>query len=286
MLLALAPAVATAQAGTSPKAMPQEDMKDASSDGSAPVSHVALRDTTKLCFERPTKSSAPCVLPKGCIQLESDIGNWTVNSYAGARIDTIEYVNPTLKYGLGDYTDIEANIAPYVEVRSRDDTGVSHLRGVGDLTLRLKHRLTNPNRTVRYAVVGIVKVPTARLGIGNRQLEGGVTAPVVVKLHQGFALTVSPEADLLTNNDHPGRRHLQIVMAAVLQKPVTSRLTAFGELWTSQNYDPSGHIHQYSADVAVAYMLTPKFQIDLGGNIGLNHQTPNAQIIAGFGTRF
>jgi hypothetical protein len=75
-------------------------------------------------------------------------------------------------------------------------------------------------------------------------------------------------------------------MAAVLQKPVTSRLTAFGELWTSQNYDPSGHIRQYSADVAVAYMLTPKVQIDLGGNFGLNHQTPNAQIIAGLGTRF
>jgi hypothetical protein len=286
LLLALTPAVATAQTGTSPKAMPQEDIKDAPSDGGAPVSYVARGDTTKLCFERPTKSSAPCVLPKGRFQLESDVGNWTVSSYAGVRTDTIEYVNPTLKYGLGDYTDIEANIAPYVDVRTRDDMGVSHLRGVGDLTLRLKHRLTNPNRTVRYAIVGIVKIPTARLGIGNRQLEGGVTAPVVVKLQQGFALTFSPEADLVADNDHPGRRHLQMVMAAVLQKPVTSRLTAFGELWTSQNYDPSGHIHQYSADVAVAYMLTPKVQIDLGGNFGLNHQTPNAQIIAGLGTRF
>lgn len=286
VLLALAPTVATAQASALTATTAQADSIGAQSNGGDTAPSGVKKDTTKLCFERPTKSNAPCVLPKGSLQLETDIGNWTVSSDAGVRTDTIQYVNPTLKYGIGDYTDIEANIAPYVDVRTRDDTGVSHLRGVGDLTLRLKHRLTNPNRTVRYAIVGIVKVPTARLGIGNGQWEGGVTAPVVVKLQKDWALTFSPEADLLADNDHPARRHVQFVLGTVLQKPVTSKITAFAELWTAQNYDPSGHVHQYSADVAVAYMLSPKIQIDLGGNFGLNHQTPNAQVIAGLGTRF
>ncbi len=286
MLLALASTAATAQASAPAAATAQADSNGALFDGGNTAPSGAKKDTTKLCFERPTKSNAPCVLPKGSLQLETDIGNWTVSSDAGVRTDAIQYVNPTLKYGIGDYTDIEANIAPYVDVRTRDDTGVSHLRGVGDLSLRLKHRLTNPNRTVRYAVVGIVKVPTATLGIGNRQWEGGITAPVVVKLQKGWALTFSPEADLLADTDHPAQRHVQFVLGTVLQKPVTSKIVAFAELWTAQNYDPAGHIHQYSADVAVAYMLSPKIQIDLGGNLGLNRQTPRAQIIAGLGTRF
>ena len=283
LMSAITPATGFAQT-IDPATTPNQ--LEGSANGSDREPHRYVRDETKICFERPTKSNAPCVMPAGTLQLETDVGNWTVSSDAGVRTDTVQYLNPTLKYGIGGYTDVEANVAPYVDVRTRDGSGVSHQRGVGDLSLRLKHRFSNPNATVRYAIIGIVKAPTAKIGIGNGQWEGGVSFPVVVKLKDDWALTFSPEADVLADQAHPGRRHAQLVTTAVIQKPITERLMAFAELWTAQNYDPDGHVHQYSADVAVAYMITPKIQVDVGGNFGLNRETPNAQIIAGLGTRF
>lgn len=65
-----------------------------------------------------------------------------------------------------------------------------------------------------------------------------------------------------------------------------SKLTMFGELWTQQNLDPAGHTQQYSFDTAAAYLVTRTLQIDIGGNFGLNRQTPGSQVYLGISSRF
>lgn len=259
-VLSLAPGAALAQADAAP---------------SAPA---------PICTDRPTKANAACTVPAGTLQLESDAINWTRNDDGGVRTDLIYYTNPYLKYGVGPHTDIEANIAPYVTARTRSGGVVDRIGGVGDLYVRIKQGLSPSDSKVQLALIPFVKAPTAKLGIGNRRWEGGIAAPIVFSLPQGFTLNFGPEVDLLADADRHGR-HAQLIGVANLAKSV-GKATLYAELWTAQNYDPAGTVRQYSADVAVAYLLTPVWQVDVGGNVGLNRSTPDAQIYLGVSTRF
>ena len=238
-----------------------------------------------LCTDRPTKATSACTVPQGMVQFESDIVNWTRSSDSGARTDVTLYSSPMLKYGLTDSTDIEASITPYETITTRDPTGKSKIGGVGDLYLRVKQRLTPSDAKAQFAIIPYVKIPTAKLGIGNRKVEGGVVGTGVFTLPDGFSLTVTPEVDALLDSNGHGH-HAQFVGALNVGKTLSSTLTASAELWSAQNQDPAGHVGQYSADFALAYLAGPTLQLDAGTNIGLNRATPDVQAYAGISTRF
>ncbi len=238
-----------------------------------------------ICTDRPAKASSACTVPGGVVQIETDLLNWTRQDIDGTRSDLILYTSPTLKYGVGESTDIEASITPLVVSRFRDGGGTSRLSGVGDLYLRLKQRLTAADARAQFAVLPYVKLPTAKTGIGNRRVEAGVAATGVFTLPAGFSLTVTPEIDDLADADLHGH-HAQLVGALNLGKALSSKLTVNAELWAQRNYDPAATVSQYSADGAIAYVLTANWQIDAGVNVGLNHQTPGIQAYFGVATRF
>ena len=237
-----------------------------------------------ICTDRPTKANVACTVPAGAIQVEADVVNWTRLDTPGAQVDTILYTNPTLKYGLGATTDVEVNLAPYETVRTRSQGASDTIGGVGDLYIRLKQRLTKPSGTLQVALIPYVKAPTARIGIGNGKVEGGVIAPIVYGLPAGVTLDLGPEVDILADSDGHGR-HVQLVGLVNLSKSV-GKTTFYGELWTGQNHDPAATVRQYSADVAVTYLLTPTLQLDVGANFGLNRATPDAQSYLGIAARF
>lgn len=249
----------------------------------APAAATASAPT--LCTDRPTKATSACTVPQGMLQFESDLVNWTRNSDGGVRTDTVLYTSPLIKYGVTDSTDIEASITPYETIRTHDSTGSSSIHGVGDLYLRIKQRLTPTDAKAQFALEPYVKVPTARLGIGNRKVEGGLIGTGVFSLADGFSLTLTPEVDALLDGDGHGH-HAQYVGAFNIGKTLSSKLTASAEVWTAQNEDPDGHVKQYSADFAVAYLASPLLQLDAGTNIGLDRATPDVQAYVGVSTRF
>jgi hypothetical protein len=253
---------------------------------SAPsMARPADSDSPAICTDRPGKGTSACTVPHGAFQLEADVINWSRLNFQGSRSDTVLYANPTIKYGLTKSTDIEANIAPYETIRTRDATSISSVNGVGDLYLRMKQRLTSSAAMAQFALIPYIKVPTAKLGIGNRKLEGGLVATGVFTLSHEYSLTFTPEIDDLENADLQGH-HAQLVAALSLAKPLSSKLTANAELWTAQNYDPSGTVRQYSVDGALAYAAARDLQFDAGVNVGLNGSTPGVQAYLGAAKRF
>lgn len=239
-----------------------------------------------ICTDRPTKASATCTVPKGQWQLEADLGNDTVDRQPDTRIETLYFTNPTLKYGIGERTDLQLNWAPGIRIRSTDRaTGARQsLSGAGDAYLRLKTRFYE-NARVGIAVIPFVKAPTARNGIGNGAWEGGVALPVGITLPRSFTLTFGPEVDALANAGGNGR-HAAVVNLVNLSHPLGSRASLAVELWSMSNRDPSGTVKQASADIAVTWLATPTLQLDAGANIGLNDATPDSQVYIGLSHRF
>ncbi len=244
-----------------------------------------VADVAPICTDRPTKSTFACTVPKGMIQIESDVIFWSRSDTGGQRSDVLLYTNPTVKFGLTDSSDIQFNLAPQVEARTRIAGQTITQRGVGDLTVRFKQRLTDPDGRVQLAVVPFVKVPTAARGIGNGEWEGGITTTLQV-LSGPLTLTVVPQFALLASSLEPSARHVEFQGLVNLAYGIAPRTTLAAELWTSQNWDPSGTVRQYSADTALSYLLNNDLQIDIGGNFGLNQTTPDLQLYAGISARF
>ena len=251
--------------------------------GGGPYALAAGSDE-QICTDRPGKGNNACTVPKGAVQLETDLLSWMRMDAKGTRTDTILYTNPTLKFGLSDSADIQINIAPYEEVRTRIGGVTDRVGGIGDLFVRFKQRLTDPNAKTQVALFPFVKLPTARRALGNGAVEGGLAVPVNIDLGQDLSLGISPEADLLLDEDGSDR-HVAVMNAVNLGKTI-GKVTVAAELWGQEDFDPAGTTEQVSADVMATWMPRPKLQFDVGANFGLNRDTPDVQVYAGVSTRF
>lgn len=265
----------------------QEAAQGDPAQGTGPLPPNVAPDPTPICTDRPSKATTTCTVPAGAVQLETDLINWTRETTDEGRIDTILFTNPTLKYGVGKHTDVEVNFVPYESVRTRTPDGaVTTDRGIGDLYLRAKQKLTVDKSKTQVAVVGFVKAPTAGSVRGNGQWEGGVIVPINIPLPYKFTLTTSPELDLAANQATPDGNHLELANLVNLSHPVGKNATVYAELWTKESFEPRQNGQQYSADLAASYQLSKTVQLDAAAYVGLNRETPGLQLYTGISTRF
>ena len=238
-----------------------------------------------ICTDRPTKANATCTVPAGRWQIEGSAVGWSRTDVDGARTDALFLGASTIKVGLDERTDLQVAVAPFVDVSTR--TGGVHERrsGVGDTVVRMKHRLTSEDAAAQVAVIPFVKLPTARRGIGNGRVEGGLAMPISFSLSERVTATFGPEIDLLANMDGHGH-HLAIVNLANIAVVAAPRLTLVGELWSNFNVDPQATVRQASADAAIAYAVSTRLQLDAGVNLGLTKATADVEVYAGLSTRF
>ena len=168
-----------------------------------PTPEDQLRD---LCTDRPPKANLPCTVDPGHFQYESDIFHWIRAVNRGTTTDTFLYTNPTFKVGLTSTIDVEANMAPFARVTTKDYSGITGVQGVGDMYFRLKANVAGPDGgDFQMTVIPYVKAPTGSPGVGNRAVEGGAIVPVSFALPQGFTLLFDPEIDVMGNANDWGR---------------------------------------------------------------------------------
>lgn len=247
-------------------------------------------DLRALCTDRPTKSTGPCTVDAGHLQIESDVVNGVYDHSGGMNTTTTLYTNPTVKLGLTNTLDTELNIVPYETISTRDRaTGRrTSLGGVGDVFVRMKWNLMGDDGgNVAVAIVSYVKFPTAEPPIGDGAVEEGVIAPVSINLPMSWQLVIDPEVDMLRNAADNGR-HINASGLLSFTRPFTKTISLSAEIWTDVNFDPTGKVTQVSADFGAAWIPAahPNFQLDGGVNFGLNRVTPAAQLYLGVSRRF
>jgi hypothetical protein len=252
---------------------------------------VPASELKAFCTDRPTKSNFPCTVEAGHFMYEGDAINWAYARFGNLTANTYLFTNPTLKLGLSDTTDVELNIAPVARVTLHDSaTGRrSDVAGPGDLFLRFKWNPIGYNGgDVQATLLPFVKVPTAKPGIGNKAVEGGLIGPVLFALPRDFTLVFDPEVDFLRNAANTGR-HPNFQVLANLSRPIVENVTLYGELWAQVNKDPLDTRKQMSLDLAVTWLAwpdLPNLQLDAGVNIGLTRATPDLQVYIGVAQRF
>jgi hypothetical protein len=241
---------------------------------------------TPICTDRPSKSNYACTVDAGHFQYESDLVN-TSSLRQGDETTTIWLIlNPTLKYGLTDNLDVEANMTALEILRTQDTPGTSAtLIGVSDLYLRVKYEFINLPKVVQAAIIPYLKAPTGRAGIGDGAVDGGLLLPINYEPNPLLTLTLMPEADAYPNSVGAGQ-HLNTSEVFTLAFNLPRNLTLYTELWADWNLDPARTIRQCSADLALAFGLTDYLQVDGGVNRGLNAATPQVQGYLGLSQKF
>jgi hypothetical protein len=77
-----------------------------------------------------------------------------------------------------------------------------------------------------------------------------------------------------------------MTQVASLGWQATNKLDVSAELWGQWDWDPAGTVRQYSGDASVAYLVSKQVQLDAGANFGLNRNTPDIELYAGFAELF
>ncbi len=243
-------------------------------------------DEQPICPDRPSKANGTCTVATGHFQIETGLVDWTHDKSGGARVDFTVWGSSVVKFGLSDRSDVELGFIPYETLRVRADGVHDHASGSGDVTVRLKQRLTTDGAPVQAAVIPFVKLPTAGRDLGNGKVEGGVIVPVNAALGKsGITLTLGPELDLRADADGHGY-HAAMAQLVNFGFSPAPRLSFSAELWGQWDWDPERTVRQASADGAIAYLVNDSLQLDAGANFGLNSNTPDVQLYTGVSMRF
>jgi hypothetical protein len=235
--------------------------------------------------DRPPKANTPYTVDAGHFQYETDIAVFGYGNTDGIRTSDWTIVDPTLKLGLTNAIDAELQITPYESLATKSAAGRASISGIGDTIGRLKINVLGDDQgAVSMAVLPYVKFPTARSGLGNGKVEGGIILPVSFNVPGGFTIIVMPEGDFL-KDDVGNAYHATLDFLVNVSHPLDKRWTIYTEIFTSQYFE-SRDSPVYTLDEALTYALTPNLQLDFGGNFGLNNVTPRTQLYAGLSQRF
>ena len=250
------------------------------------VPAAAMADEQPICATRPGKSTAPCTVPAGHLQLETGLADWSVQNAGGERDTSLAIGETAFRYGLSDRSEISLDVTPWE--RSGTRLGGTHdsASGFGGLVASYKQQLAAPDAALQLAMLPSVKIPTAKHSLGNGKWEAALAVPILYAIGKSpFSINLTPEVDWSADADGHSH-HLGMVQVASLGWQLNEKLSVAGDLWGQWDWDPVGTTRQYSADGSVAYLVNSDLQLDAGANFGLNRNTPDIELYGGISKRF
>jgi Putative MetA-pathway of phenol degradation len=244
----------------------------------------------KFTPDRPAKGYSVRTIDAGHIELETDFVSYTNSRYLGITTHSFEAFDPNLKIGITNWADFEIQfngLQSQQSFGSAIGASLAHGAGFGDVFLRTKINLFgNDSGAVGLAIIPYVKVPSSVPVISNGAVEGGLIAPLALRLPQDYIVTLMTEVDELKNADD-GRRYTNFVNLIGVSHPLpgVEGANAMLELYSSAGTDPASP-PIYTFDAAMNFRLDKHTILDVGLNLGLNKAAPKAQIYSGISVRF
>lgn len=254
-----------------------------------PTPTAQLRDLTT---DRPDTTESPITVDAGHFQLELSFVDYTRNrDRDGVRTTSTVYAPFNLKVGLTNRIDFQLIFEPWIVSRTRTPGQPTEtIRGQGDLTLRLKINLWGNDGAeagfgkTTFGLMPYLKIPTARSGIGNGRVEGGLIVPLSIELPNDFALSFMLEGDIVRDSNN--RRYgLELLHTASLGRKIFGELGAYVE-YVGITPTRTGATYRAFFSTGLTYGLGKNAQIDAGARFGLNRGTDDFNFFTGLAFRY
>ena len=238
----------------------------------------------ELSADRPDKTDCPFTVDAGHFQAELDYANYTSDSPSAqpaVKAEGYQIAPMNLKVGLLNNVDFQLVLAPYQQVRTKDEsTGkVEYQSGFGDIMPRAKVNLVgNDGGPFALALIPFVKFPTAQDHLGNGAYEGGLGIPYafdVPNWEVGFQTTFS------ANHDDLGRGyHAEFANSVSVGHALIGKLSGYVEFYSSVSTE-RGADWVGTVDTWLTYKLTKNLQLDGGAYIGVTRAADDLHLWIG-----
>ena len=250
------------------------------SDGVAEKSHYHLFNPTPreqmrdLSPDRPDATESPVTVDAGHFAMEVSLFDWRHDGDDNAY--TVMATN--LKVGLTNDIDFQMVFDAYAWEDPAEGGGAE---GFGDIQLRLKWNLWgNEGGRTALALFPFVKIPTGT-ELSNGEVEGGLIVPFSMGLTERVGLGLMAEFDA-AYDDESGDHEFEFLHSAVLGVDLTERIGMFTEYIGIAGNTP------YQAFFAggFTYEVNDNLVLDCGAQVGLNDDSEDIGVFAGFTKRF
>ena len=243
----------------------------------------------KFTPDRPAKGFSVRTIDAGHFELEMDTINYTYSKYQGISTHGVQTLDPTFKAGVTNWADVEIQFNGLQASQAFDarfGTTVEHDAGFGDILLRTKINLVgNDGGPVGFAIMPYVKLPSSAPVISNGALEGGLIAPLALRLPQDFLVTLMTEVDAIKDSANRREANFTNLVGVSHPLPGIEGANATVELFSAVGSDrlaPS----IYTFDLGMNFRIDKHTILDVGLNLGLNDAAPRVQIYTGISARF
>jgi hypothetical protein len=237
--------------------------------------------------DRPDKTESPITVDAGHFQLEMDLATYTSDRSKHEKLTAWAIAPVNWKVGVLNNVDLQF-VAETYNIEKTKDRGTGRTmraEGFGDVALRAKINLWgNDGGPTAFAIMPVVKVPTAADDLGNGAVEGGVIMPLLFRLPADCELATELEIYHARDSDNGGY-HQEIVNAVTFSHDFTKQLAAYVELYSNvSNERHAGWIATF--DFGATYRISPNVQIDTGLNVGLTDAADDLNPFFGLSLRY
>ena len=234
------------------------------------ASAAAQADTP--AFDRPGIAFSTTTLPAGGISWEQGLPNFQRDDDGGVR--STQYSAATnLRFGLADGVEVQVSGSPFNTTRT---TGAPSVHGAGDTGVALKLALPDSGGRFSWAMLA-----GATFDTGSRAFTAGDTQYNLATTF-GYSL-----GDSVSSSLYIGASRLDGTTTYAWSPNLSFALAeGFGAFIEAGFKHPEGGPSTRVAGGGFTWMVTPRVQLDLSMDFGLNDAAPDVQGGVGFSVYF
>jgi outer membrane putative beta-barrel porin/alpha-amylase len=237
--------------------------------------------------DRPDFTEASTTVGKGRIQLESGY-TFTRDRSGGVTASNHSYPEALLRIGMfADWFELRVG-QNFATNRSEVGAFTDSLSGAEDLYLGVKLGLTEQQKILpEMALILQTTVPSGHSDLTAKKMQPGFNwlygwDVISDRLTLGASTQANKSFDALNHG------YVELAQSVTVGYGLTDRLRAYTE-WFA--FFPCGAIApgvaaQHYFDGGFTYLVTPNFQLDIRGGVGLSRQADDFFVGSGFAVRY
>lgn len=243
------------------------------------LTHAQVRP---LSTDRPDRTESAYTVPRGWIQIESDVASRGRIDGDLERVTSTSVFTINAKVGVTQRIDVQVLFSPWLRVEEEipGNNSVFSETGTGPAGLRVKFNVFgNDSEGAAFALLPFAFVPTRGDSIFDHVTWGMVT-PLSIPLGDNAAFSAMLGYTRIDNEDS------WVTASASLGSAIAGDFAGFVELYVSRNSFDNDAIDDATIDAGITYAPSENWQFDTGIYRGLASETEDWRVFLGASARF